>query len=77
MREHDELHNRRETALLWLEHEYQPVVSMLRDADLIGDRTDTEAYMKVVTDRYRLLRTHRWDDEILQQVIEGEGRRRR
>ncbi len=77
MQEHGELHDRRDTAALWLEHEYEPVVAMLREADLIKECTETEAYMKIVTDRYRLLRTHRWDDEILQRVLDGGARRPR
>src|ERR1700683_5040289 len=69
--------NRREAAYMWLQNEYRPVVEMLREADLIGKRTETEAYMRISAERYRLLRTHRWDEEILARVIEGEGRRRR
>ncbi len=49
---------------------------MLREADMVGRRTETEAYMNVAEERYRLLRTHRWDDNVLQQVI-ADGRRRR
>jgi hypothetical protein len=72
--------NRRETAFAWLENEYRPVVAMLREADLIGDQSDTEAYLRISAERYRLLRTHRWDEEVLRRVVEGEergGRRRR
>ena len=73
--------NRREAAFLWLETEYRPVVEMLREADLIEGQTDTEAYMRVSGERYRLLRTHRWDEEVIQRVIEGDvsprGRRKR
>jgi hypothetical protein len=69
--------DRHETAQLWLETEYRPVVAMLREAQLIGDRTDAEAYVSVAEERYRLLRTHRWDDDVLQQVIADEKRRRR
>ncbi len=76
MQEHQEALDREQTALLWLEHEYRPVVAMLRDADMIHGRTETETYMRIVTERYRLLRTHAWNDEILHQLIErGEGRR--
>jgi hypothetical protein len=75
MQEHGELLDRPQTALLWLEHEYRPVVAMLREADLIKDCTDTEAYMRIVTERYRLLRTHAWNDEVLQRVVEGRGRK--
>jgi len=73
--------NRRETAFLWLENEYRPVVEMLREADLIGNSSETEAYMRVSFQRYRLMRTHRWDEEVIQRVLEGtttpRGRRRR
>jgi hypothetical protein len=68
--------DRRETAELWLETEYRPVVAMLREADMIGRGTETEAYLRVAEERYRLLRTHRWDDKVLQQVMAGERRRR-
>ena len=44
---------------------------MLREADLIGNRTETEAYMRVSAERYRLLRTHRWDDEVIERLIEA------
>lgn len=69
--------DRRETARLWLETEYRPVVEMLREADLIGNRTETEAYLAVAAERYRLLRTHRWDEEVLARVIQALGPKRR
>jgi hypothetical protein len=71
--------NRRETAFLWLENEYRPVVEMLREANLIGSQTETEAYMRVGAQRYRLLRTHRWDEEVIRAILENDphrGRRR-
>jgi hypothetical protein len=77
MREHGELLDRTQTARLWLEQEYRPVVQMLREADLIHDTTDTEAYMRIAAERYRLLRTHAWNDEVLQRVIQGKRRRRK
>jgi hypothetical protein len=69
--------SRRETAFLWLENEYRPVVEMLREADLIGEQTETEAYMRVSAERYRLLRTHRWDEDVLARVTAGGKRRHR
>ena len=44
---------------------YLPVVAMLREADLIGDGTETEAYMRVACKRYQLMRTHDWSEEIV------------
>jgi hypothetical protein len=65
--------NRRETAYLWLENEYRPVVEMLREADLIGGRTETQAYLRVTAERYRLLRSHRWDEDVLTRLAGGAG----
>jgi hypothetical protein len=48
---------------------------MLREANLIRKGTETEAYLRIVAERYRLLRTHAWNDEVLQRVIEGGGRK--
>lgn len=69
--------SRREAAFLWLENEYRPVIEMLREADLVGAQTETEAYMRVSAERYRLLRTHRWDDQVIRRVTEGSGGRAR
>jgi len=77
MQEHGELLDRAQTAQLWLEHEYRPVVETLREADLIHDTTETEAYMRVTAERYRLLRTHAWNDDVLRRVIQRDRRRRR
>src|ERR1700744_491918 len=69
--------NRRESAYLWLENEYRPVVEMLRGADLIGTTTETEAYMRVSAARYRLLRTHSWDEDVLGAVVDELSRKNR
>ncbi len=68
--------HRAETALLWLETEYRPVVAMLHEAGLIHGCTATEAYMSIAAERYRLLRTHDWNEDVLRQVMEGRRRRR-
>jgi hypothetical protein len=52
----------------WFRDEYSPVVEMLREADLIGTGTETEAYMRVAGLRYLLLRTHEWNDEIVERI---------
>jgi hypothetical protein len=77
IRSRRELLDRGQTALLWLETEYRPVVAMLREAGLVDGRTETEAYLGVAAERYRLLRTHDWNEDVLQRVIEGRTRRRR
>ena len=75
--ERGEAINRRETAYQWLENEYRPVVAMLREADLIGRSTETEAYMRVSAQRYRLMRTHRWDEDVIQRILDEPRPRRR
>jgi hypothetical protein len=69
--------DRQQAALLWLDTEYRPVVEMLREGGLIGRGTDTEAYMRITAERYRLLRTHDWSEDVLRQVVQGRGGRRR
>jgi hypothetical protein len=60
--------DRSEVAERWFTEEYRPVVRMLREADLIGSRTEAEAYQRVASERYRLLRTHEWSDEIIARL---------
>ena len=69
--------NRREAAYLWLQNEYRPVIEMLKGADLIGTNTETEAYMRVSAARYRLLRTHTWDEDVLGAVVDELSRKNR
>ena len=60
--------NRAEIARHWYAEEYVPVVRMMRAADLIGSRTEAEAYMRVAAERYRLIMTHEWNDEIIERL---------
>lgn len=60
--------DRAEIARRWYSEEYRPVVRMLRAADLIGNRTEAEAYQRVARERYRLMRTHEWNDEIITRL---------
>jgi len=68
MQSRGEAINRTKNAVLWLETEFRPVVAMVREAGLVGDRTGAP-YMRIAGERYWLLRTHEWSDEMLQQVI--------
>jgi hypothetical protein len=60
--------NRAEIARHWYAEEYRPVVRMLRAADLIGSGTEAEAYMRVAAERYRLIMTHDWNDEVIERL---------
>ncbi len=65
--------DRREVAERWFRDEYEPVVAMLREAELIGKRTETEAYMAISGLRYMLLRTHSWDEQVIERLREELG----
>ncbi len=62
---------RDDVARIWFEDEYIPVVEMLRDADLVSEvATEAEAYIRVVSLRYLLLRTHAWDERVIERLRE-------
>ena len=73
MQDRGDLLDRAQIASLWFAHEYEPVLAMLHEAGMIGRGTDTDAYMRVAEERYRLLRTHAWSEEIVQR-LRGEER---
>ncbi len=52
----------------WLTDEFRPVIEMLREADLIGDGTDADAYVRLATKRYMLMRTHEWNEEVIDRL---------
>ena len=66
--------DRKEIARRWFAEEYTPVVRMLHEADLLGGRTDAEAYLAVATERYRLIRTHEWSDDVVGRLRERRGK---
>lgn len=68
MQETGQFSDRAETARHWYAEEYVPVVRMLRAADMIGTRTEAEAYLRVAAERYRLILAHEWSDEIVERL---------
>jgi hypothetical protein len=61
--------SRQEAAEAWFRDEYEPVVEMLREAQLVPKGvSDTEAYMKVAHLRYLILRTHEWTDDVIDAI---------
>jgi hypothetical protein len=60
--------DREQVAAEWYEREYVPVVAMLRDCGLIGPGTETDSYLRLSAERYRLMRTHQWTDEVLERL---------
>jgi hypothetical protein len=66
--------DRTTVAQRWYDEEFVPVVRMLRQAGLIDTQTEAEAYMWVASERYRLIRTHRWDDDVISAVRDSKRR---
>jgi len=62
------LMDREQVAAEWYEREYVPVVAMLGDCGLIGPGTETDSYLRLSAERYRLMRTHQWTDEVLARL---------
>jgi hypothetical protein len=68
MQDRGELMTRAEVAETWFREEYEPVVALLREAELVRRGSETEAYMRVAHLRYLILRTHVWDDQVIEAV---------
>jgi hypothetical protein len=76
MQERGHFADRYEVAKRWFEHEYAPVSEMLAEGGLTErGETETEAYMRLAGQRYMILRTHEWSDEVIDQLRHGDKRR--
>jgi hypothetical protein len=77
MQDRGELLDRPAVAASWYREEYVPVVDLLREAGLLATgEPETEAYMRLAGERWRLLRTWRWDDEVVERLRASGSRRR-
>jgi hypothetical protein len=78
MQERGSFMDRAEVARRWFADEYEPVTRMLREGRLMADgETETDGYMRVAGDRYRVLRTHEWSNEVLDELRHADVKRRR
>jgi hypothetical protein len=68
MQHEHKFYDRTEVGRRWFNDEFTPVVRMLHAADLVGTATDAEAYLGVARERYRLMRTHEWNDEVIDRL---------
>jgi hypothetical protein len=67
--ERGELLDREEAARAWYEQEFAPVTAMLREAGLVGRReTDADAFVRLGGERYRLMRTMAWDEDVIRRL---------
>ena len=67
----------RETmAARWYAEEFRPVVEMIDEAGVRGaDERPAAAYLRVACERYRLIREHEWNEEVLEAVKRGKKKR--
>ena len=78
MQAQEHLMTKQEMARRWMDEEFAPVLELIDDAGLRAeDETEADAYMRVAGERYRLIREHLWDREILQQISSKVRRRSR
>jgi hypothetical protein len=64
-----ELLSRRAAALAWFREEYEPVLRVLREADVGGPGTDAERYLRIAMLRYLLLYTHEWTEDVIERLL--------
>jgi hypothetical protein len=73
MQERGHFADRPEVARRWFDEEYTPVAEMLAAGGFVeAGETAADAYMRVAGQRYLLLRTHEWSDEVLSRLRRSE-----
>jgi hypothetical protein len=61
----------------WYAEEFRPVVDMIEEAGVRGeDERPAEAYLRVACERYRLIREHEWNAEVMDAVTR-KGKKKR
>jgi hypothetical protein len=68
MQHEHKFYDRTEVSRRWFSEEFTPVVRLLHAADLVGSGTDADAYLTIARERYRLIRTHEWNDEVIEEL---------
>jgi hypothetical protein len=72
MQSRGELLDRRTLAHTWYTEEYVPVIQLLREAGLLQPgEPETEGYMRLAGERWRLRQTWSWDDSVIERLRRG------
>jgi hypothetical protein len=78
MHEEDAYFDKATMAQRWYDEEYLPVLEMIDQAGVRGeDESGADAYIRVARERYRLIREHDWNREVLERVRREDRPRRR
>ncbi|MEO6572039.1 MAG: ParB N-terminal domain-containing protein [Ilumatobacteraceae bacterium] len=65
-------------AVRWFDEEYTTVLTLIDEAGVRGpDETGADAYIRVAKERYRLLREHDWNRDVLTAIGEQAAKARR
>ena len=65
-------------AARWYDEEYLPVLEMIDEAGVRGsDETGADAYLRIAGERYRLIREHEWNRDVMRMVAQKATSRRR
>lgn len=72
MQDEDRFMGRAEVARRWFDELYEPTVALLKEAELIGAGGETEAFMRLESQRYLLLRSHAAPDDAMLRALRGE-----
>jgi hypothetical protein len=60
----------------WFDEEYTPVVALIDEAGVRGeDETGADAYVRVAGERYRLIREHDWNRDVMAKIAATQPRR--
>jgi hypothetical protein len=60
----------------WFDEEYTPVVALIDEAGVRGDdETGADAYIRVAGERYRLIREHDWNHDVMERIAATQSRR--
>jgi len=77
MQERGHYYDRGEVARMWFDEEYVPVSELIASDEMTeGDETETDAYLRVAADRYLLLRTHEWSDDVIERLRRSDNKRK-
>lgn len=65
-------------AVRWFDEEYSNVLALIDEAGVRGPgESGADAYLRVAGERYRLLREHEWNSEVMEMIAPKRRSRRR
>lgn len=70
--------DRQTMARRWYDEEFAPVIEMIEEAGVRGkDERPADAYLRVACERYRLIREHAWNEEVMKAIKAGNKKARK